>query len=137
MMRLWNWLRFWRPHKEVKYAIQKLCHGFSAKDTWSLDLPLAKQIVKALRAFERWGLHEKYGYPVWLWGGVHTDVMHIPGPDDEEEDDTNSFVWFAIIHRLIDGFERIATGEYICGGYEEYELETLALFETVYPSLWT
>jgi hypothetical protein len=135
-MNLFDKIKWLRPHKELKYTLQRLWYGFSAKDTWSLDLPLAKRIVKALIAFERWGLDDKYGYPVWLWGGVHDDIRHLPDPDDEE-DDTNTLVWFAIIHRLIDGFERIASGEYICGGYEEYELETLALFETVYPSLWT
>lgn len=118
----------------VKHGIQKLLYGISERATWSLDMSIAKHILKDLKAFERWGLKDKYGYPVWLYGGVHTDVMYIP---DEEEDDTNKLVWIAIIHRLILGFERIATGDYICIGYEEYDEETVALFEVVLPSLWT
>ena len=44
---------------------------------------------------------------------------------------------YYIVHRLIDGFERISTGEHCSGGYEPYEEDTVALFEQVLPMLWT
>lgn len=146
--RLKNWVlysaRYYRPHKELKYLLQKLCYGFSYKDTWSLDLPLARMIVKALKAFERWGLDDKFGYPGWLDLPVESSFNDMAIPDhvfvvgaEDHYSETSKLVWIAIIHRLIDGFERIAKGSYICVGYEEYEEETLALFEKVYPSLWT
>ena len=139
----WSWvinsIVYWRPHKEVKYLVQRLLYGFSEKDTWSLDMPMAKMIVKALKAFDRWGFKEKYGYPVWLYTQMpeSLNIMHLPDDKISEEDEIHQLVWFAIIHRLIDGFERIATGNFSCAGYEPYEVDTLALFEQVYPSLWT
>jgi len=135
-------LRFWRPHKELKYLLQKLWYGFSEKDTWSLDIPFAKMILKGLKAFERWGFDDKYGYPAWLQmpGESSLHVMSLPDKYEWMEDqynNTNKLVWTAIIYRLIDGFEHIAEGDSICVGYDEYAEDTLALFEQVYPSLWT
>ena len=143
----WLWkARWWRPIRALKFALQRLWYGVSERATWSLDMSIAKSIVKDLKAFDRWGLKEKYGYPGWLDLPVGTPVdsfppfsdMRLPDPDEDSHyDETSKLVWFAIVHRLIDGFERISTGEHCSGGYEPYEEDTVALFEQVLPMLWT
>lgn len=114
----------YQVRRRFRWIYQKIRYGWSGLDCWSLDVAMAKRIALALRVFIS---ETRMGYPILLW----TDKKN--GDFDQTE---NELVWEAILWRMVDGFERIASDKFFGFDETEYDEATLELFANFYFSLW-
>lgn len=121
---LWTEL-VWRP---TKYFIYRLRHGFDIRDTWSLDIALAKWILPRLKKFKEVNV---------CWPSIEND----PNCDTPEH-------WDETIDKMIWSFQDIVTENKdfykwrdnvdAIGHQEQYKRrkEGLELFGKYLQALW-
>ena len=118
-------IRFWMIKQTLKAFWQRTWRidGLADMDMWNVDRYLATKIAPALRRFVEM---ERHGVPVL--------VMDDPGDEDV---DWYIPIWEAILWKMVDGFERIVSGEDMHIGWrDDYINETVELFCEFYFNLW-
>ena len=120
-------IRFWEIRQTLKAQWQRLWRidGLANMDMWNVDLYLATKIAPVLRRFIK--MERTPGIPSLLIDEDYT----------EEDDGLYVCLWEAILWKMLDGFERIISGDglYI-GRQEDYIEEALELFCEFYFCLW-
>jgi len=108
------WQRLWR------------IDGLADMDMWNVDRYLATKIAPALRRFAE--MERTPGAPICL-----------VDDNDLANDNIDWYVpiWEAILWKMVDGFERIVSGEDMHIGWrDDYINETVELFCEFYFNLW-
>jgi len=100
----------------------RLFHGgISEVDLWSVDTFLAKKIAKTIKRFVEM---KRHGVPAMLLDDMSDNA------DDYTE------IWDAILWKMIDGFEMIASKDFYDTPDYDYIDETMELFSSFFMSIW-
>lgn len=115
-------MMFWRVRRffldipcQLRSVVFRFRHGFPREDTWALDTATARFLAPRLMYLAE----HHAGYP---------------GQFDGEDGDE---LWTAILAKMADGFERMASENLDCySGEFSYEDECLDLFHSYFFHLW-